>query len=101
MMLAKVHTNKDRKILVAVADSDLVGKRFDEGQLQLDLTGEFYKGEEKSAEEIGDLLRNADLVNLVGEEAVRLGLNEEVIEEQAIRRVQGVPFAQGILVKEE
>lgn len=100
-MIANIHTNKDGKILVAVADNDLLGKRFEEGVLQLDLTGDFYKGAEKTAEEIGDLMRNADLVNLVGKEAVKLGLAEEVIEEQAIRRVQGIPFAQGILVKED
>jgi hypothetical protein len=100
-MIVNMHKNKDGKILVAVADNDLLGKRFEEGILQLDLTGDFYKGVEKSSEEIGDLMRNADLVNLVGEEAVKLGLIEEVIEEQAIRRVQGIPFAQGILVKED
>jgi len=40
------------------------------------------------------------LVNLVGEESVRLGLVEQVIDEAAIRRVQGVPFAQGIVVRD-
>ena len=100
-MIAKIHTHKDGKILIAVADTNLIGKRFEEGVLQLDITGDFYKGVEKTAEEIGDLMRNADFVNLVGEESVKLGLTEEVIEEQAIRRVQGIPFAQGILVKDD
>jgi hypothetical protein len=100
-MIAKIHTHKDGKILIAVADTAIVGKRFEEGVLQLDLTGDFYKGTEKSAEEIGDLMRNADFVNLVGEEAIKLGLAEEVIDEAAVRRVQGIPFAQGILVKDD
>jgi hypothetical protein len=99
-MIVKVHTHNDGRILVAVADSALVGQRFEEGDLQLDLTSDFYKGEEKTTEETGDLLRNADLVNLVGEESVRLGLAEQVIDEAAVRRVQGVPFAQGIVLRD-
>ena len=98
-LLAKVH-KKDKKTIVAVCDSELIGKVFDENKVQLDLRGDFYKGEEKSQEEIGDLMRNADGVNLVGEKAIELGLSEGVIEKSQVVKVKGIPHAQGTFVQE-
>ncbi len=97
MVLVKVH-KREGKILVAVCDADLIGRSFEEGQHQLDLTGDFYKGEEKTDAEAGDIIRNADHVNLVGEKSVSLGIQEEVIEESNVQRVQGIPHAQAAIV---
>ena len=98
-MIAKTH-KKDEKILVAVCDDKLLGKKFEEGNLQLDLTTDFYNGERLSAQEVGDLVRNADCVNLVGEEAVKLGLEEGVIEEKHIIKINGIPHAQATIIHE-
>lgn len=99
-MIVKIH-KKDNRTIVAVCDDALLGKRFEEGGKQIDLTGEFFKGEQRSNNETGDLMRNADGVNLVGEEAVKLGLEEGIIEEEQIIRVQGIPLAQAIIVHDE
>ena len=99
MMLVKIHKKQD-KTIIAVCDKQLLGQKFEENGKQLDLTGEFYKGEEKTTEEIGDLIRNADGVNLVGEESVKLGIEEDVIEEAHVLKVQGIPHAQAILIQE-
>ena len=99
MVLVKLH-KKDGRILVAVCDSDLLGKKFEEGQVQLDLTGDFYSGEEKDLDEAGDIIRNADHVNLVGEKSVHLGTHEGVIDASNIRKVQGIPYAHAIVVHE-
>jgi len=95
-MIAKVHTNPDKRILIAVCDTNLLGQRFEEGALQLDLTTAFYKGEERSPQEIGDLIRNADMVSLVGEQAIAIGIQEAVIDAQNIKRIQGIPFATAV-----
>lgn len=94
-MIVKVHKREGRTV-VAVCDSDLIGKKFEEGDRQLDLTSDFYAGEERDEKEVGDLIRNADIVNLVGEEAVRLGLEEEVITQDQIIKIDGVPHAQSV-----
>ncbi|MEM3527597.1 MAG: DUF424 family protein, partial [Candidatus Bathyarchaeia archaeon] len=36
---------KDRQKLVAVCDSNLIGKTFREGKLKLEVTSKFYEGE--------------------------------------------------------
>ena len=95
-MISKVHTSpRDGRILVSVVDSDLIGKKFEEGVIQLDLTVDFYKGTERTGEETGDLIRNADMVNLVGKDAIALGIQEQVIDPSQIKHVQGIPFASG------
>ena len=94
-MIVKTHTNRDGRILVSVVDSALLGQKFEEGALQIDLTTDFFKGEEMDAEEAGDLVRNADMVNLVGKDAVALGIHEEVIDPSIVKHVKDIPFAQG------
>ncbi len=97
MVLVKLH-KKEGKILAAICDSDLLGKRFEEGNLQLDLTGDFYAGDERSDTEAGDLIRNADYVNLIGKKSIKLGIEEGVIDQQNVKLVKGVPHAQAIIL---
>lgn len=96
-LVVKVH-HKDERTIVAVADEKLIGQLLEENGKQLDLRSDFYKGDIKDASEVGDLMRNADAVNLVGEEAVALGLQEGVIEKEHVLKVKGVPHAQALLI---
>lgn len=98
-MLVKIHKKEDGTI-VAVCDKQLIGQVLEENGKQLDLRGDFYKGEERDTAEIGDLIRNADGVNLVGEDAVALGLQEGVIEQTHVIKIKGVPHAQAVLLHE-
>ncbi|RMD57695.1 DUF424 family protein [Candidatus Woesearchaeota archaeon] len=98
-LTVKVHTKQDRTI-VAVCDSSLLGQVLEENGVRLDLSGDFYNGEVRDRSEVGDLVRNADGVNLVGESAVRVGIEEGVIDEGHIIKVQGVPHAQAVIVQE-
>ena len=96
-MLVKVH-KKENRTIVSVCDKELLGQLLEENGKQLDLRGDFYKGEERNAQEIGDIMRNADGVNLVGKEAVELGLSEGVIEKEHVLTIKDVPHAQAILI---
>jgi len=96
-MLVKVH-KKEHRTIVSVCDKELLGQLIEENGKQLDLRGDFYNGEERNAQEIGDIMRNSDGVNLVGKEAVELGLQEEVIEKEHVLTIKGVPHAQAILI---
>jgi hypothetical protein len=96
-MIVKIHKRDDRTI-VAVCDSDLIGRKFEQGDRQLDLTSDFYAGEERDDKEVGDLIRNADIINLVGQNAVKLGLQEEVITQDHVITIAGIPHAQAVVV---
>lgn len=99
-MLVKHHA-KDGRDIVAVCDKELIDKKFEENGKQLDLTSEFYKGDEKEETEIGDIIRNADIINLVGKRAVDLGLAEEVISKENVIIINGIPHAQAVLIQDE
>lgn len=96
-MLVKTHKINE-KTLVAVCDEDLVGRVFEENGLVLDVKRTFYDGEIKSEIEIGDLIRNADQVHLVGEKSIKLALDEELITTKEIKLVGGIPHSQIILI---
>ena len=98
-MRVKTH-HKDGRIMVVVCDDRLVGKKYTEGNKELDLTSEYYQGESMNEQEIGDLLRNADSVTLVGEESIALGINEEVISTENVITIKGVPYAQALLIRD-
>lgn len=94
-MLVKVI--KSYRLVVAVCDSELLGKRFEEENFQLDVKESFYKGEEKSEEETIELLKRMALedatFNIVGENSVKAALEAGIINENSIGSVQGVQFA--------
>jgi hypothetical protein len=43
-MILKEHKSHDGKCVIALCDDDILGKKFEENGLQLDLTSSFYKG---------------------------------------------------------
>lgn len=98
-MIVKVH-KKEGKTIVAACDTEILGKKFEEGEHQLDLSSDFYKGEEMSELEAGDIIRNGTVVNLVGEKAVEIGIKEEVIDSSHVKKIAGIPYAQGIIMQE-
>ncbi len=98
-MIVKLH-KKDEKTIVAICDEALLGKTFEEGDLILDLSSPFYQGDKLGEVEAGDLLRNADIVNLVGEHSVKLGIAEGVVDENHVQKINSIPYAQAVVEHE-
>lgn len=95
VMLVKIH--KAYRDVVAVCDTELIGKKFEEGIKQLDIRENFYNGEEKSKDELIELLQDLatedSTFNIVGEKSVQVALEAGIIAEEGVRRIQGIPFA--------
>ena len=98
-MIAKIH-NKDKGYVLAVCDNELLGKKFSEGDKQLDLTSDFYKGEDMTEDDVADLMRNAEIVNIVGEKSVALAIREEIATKEDVMLVEGVPHVEIIMLQE-
>ncbi len=82
-------------LIVIITDSDLVGKKFEEGNKQLDLTKKFYQGEEKSVEEIKELINDAYVLHLTGKEAVALGKELGLVEK--VITIDNIPHAEVVM----
>jgi hypothetical protein len=94
MLVRVIKANRD---IVAICDSDLLGKKFEEGKFQLDLTGNFFKGEETSEEEIIKIIikmsKEDASFNIVGNKSINAGIKAGIISKEEINKIQEVPFA--------
>jgi hypothetical protein len=104
-MMLRVKIHKAYRTIVAVSDPELIGKKFIEDNLQLDLNKEFYgDNSNKIDEEKGIRMMKAEreddaTFNIVGENAVKAAIKAGVIndEEGSIIMIQGVPHALSLL----
>jgi len=96
-MIIKVHKTQDGRRIIAICDNNLIGKKFEEKNLQLDLTSDFYKGEEKTKEEIIESIKGSYIVNIVGKKSISLAIKLGIINKDNIIKIKNIPHAQAIL----
>lgn len=88
---------KSYRDVVAICDSDLIGKRFEEGKLQLDVKENFFKGEkvteEKAIQIMQDMTKEDATFNIIGEASTKAALKAGIISQEGIKKIHGVPFA--------
>ena len=87
-------------MILAICDPELLGKKFTQDDFQLDLTGDFYNGEEKSEEELKELLKDAYIINAVGKKCIDYLLKNNLIEKEKIITIDNIPHAQCVIVRE-
>ena len=96
MIYVKIH--KGSSEVIAICDEELIGKKFSDGKFCLDIKENFYKGELMKEEQVRNILRNATNLNIVGEESIKLALEEGIIDKDCIVKIKGVPHAQLIVL---
>jgi len=97
MMYIKKHIVRE-KIVFAICDEELIGRRFSEGDLILDVSNDFYKGDKKSEEEVEEIIKDFENVNLVGEKTIKFALKLGILNKDNIVIIGGIPHAQIIQV---
>ncbi|MFH1308368.1 MAG: DUF424 family protein [archaeon] len=94
-MYYKVH--KSYREVIAICDSELLGKKFEEEDKLLEVRETFYNGEEVSEAKIHkimeDFAKEDATFNIVGEKSVNIALKLGIVSKEGIKKVQGVPFA--------
>lgn len=84
---------RSNETVVTICDSELFGKKFEEGDLKLKVERSFYEGDEASTDECLEALRDATIANMVGsivERAVEAGY----INSENVLEIEGIPHAQ-------
>lgn len=97
MKLIVSKKNTPNGLLLVVTDASLIGKKFSEGNLQLDLGAEFYVGEEMEEKEIRKLMGEAYMIHFTGEEAVGLGVERGLVDEKKVLVIEGVKHAEVVV----
>jgi hypothetical protein len=94
MLVKVIRSYRD---IVSICDSELLGKIFEEGKLQLDIKESFYKGEELSEQKTLEIIEKMSAedatFNIVGEKSVKTALKAGIISKEGISKIQDIPFA--------
>jgi hypothetical protein len=94
MIISKLH-ERGKELVLAACDADLIGKTLiTKDEAEVFINPKFYKGEIITPEKLLDLMREATIVNLFGEETITAAKNEC----GRIINIQGVPHAQIIRI---
>jgi hypothetical protein len=81
-------------VLVSVCDRDALGETFENGEIELTVSEEFYGGDRVDSEAVVESLSRADVANLVGTDAVGLAVEEGFVEEAQVLELDGTRHAQ-------
>ena len=94
-MLVKIHDSY--RTTVAICDSNLLDRTFEEGKKQIIIGKNFFGGEEKTSEEIleimDDYAGSDSTFNIVGPEAVAMALKAKLVKPEGITKIQNIPIA--------
>lgn len=82
------------EVLVAACDADILGKTFEEGDLQIMVGEGFYGGENMDRKALIEALGLASCVNLIGERVVKLAVELGLVDDGCVIHIGGVPHAQ-------
>ena len=97
-MHIKIH--ESYRVIVALADSSIIGETFEEGIRQIEVRASFFQGEEKNKEEIIKILQEMNredaTFNIVGHESIQTALEAGVIEKHGIIKINDIPMALGL-----
>ena len=83
---------------MAGCDKEILGKTLTEGDFEVKVNERFYGGEVVNAEELLDRIKEATIINIIGDRIVGIAVEKGFVEEEKIKNVCGVKHAQIITV---
>lgn len=94
-MLVKIHSSY--RNVIAICDSNIIGKSFEEGIRAITIHPNFFHGEEKTEQEVLEIIEMGSgedyTFNIVGKESIAVALKSGLIKQEGITTIQGVPIA--------
>ncbi len=85
------------RYVVAICDKELIGKKFEQDNLQLDIKESFYKGEEKTSEETRSIMKSLRIedatFNIVGKRSIELAIETGIINKDGVKTIADIPFS--------
>ena len=85
-------TDYQKNLMLNICDIDLLGKNIVEDELNMNISKSYYGEKIIEHEEAKHLLKNASIIDMVGEKTVSLSLELGVGNENGIKKVGGIPF---------
>jgi len=93
----KVKIHKSYRDVIAICDSNLIGKTFERGNFELNVKENFYNGEEVDEKKLLEIIKNMSIedstFNIIGQESINTALKAGIITEEGIKKIQDIPFS--------
>ena len=83
-----------KNILLAICDSEMLGKTLRQGKIVFHIKNEFYNGGKATVEEAVSMIENSTIVNIVGKNCVEKAIAKGYVHPDAVLQIEGVPHAQ-------
>ena len=80
--------------LVSVCDADILGERFENGDVSLTVDPAFYDGDDADEEVVVQSLASCTVANLVGTDVVALAIEHGFVDEANVLELDGTHHAQ-------
>ena len=98
-MYARIHKHGDERILAA-CDEELLGKTFRGNGAKITVSEQFYRGETDpiTPEAFVERMKSVTIMNLVGDEVIRLAMEAGHVHEDNIIVIGGVKHAQVVIM---
>ena len=93
LIYVRIHKAAD-DIILAACDEEVLGKTFTGDEMRITVTERFYNGELVSEETFVQRMGSVTIMNLVGERAVALAMEQGHVSEDGILEIGGVKHAQ-------
>lgn len=94
-MQIKIHEGYRKT--VALSDTNLIGKTFEQDIKEIKIRENFFKGEEKNKQEaieiLKDMAKEDATFNIVGEESIQTAIEAGIIDKQGIIKIDKIPIA--------
>lgn len=88
----------DGQVVVAVCDSDIIGKKFKDGKLVLRLDENFYKGTQVDEIDVKEALSCATIANISGMKSIACAVECGCIDPDNVIYIDGIPHAQMVQI---
>ena len=86
------------EILVAVCDSELIGKTFRDGKLEIDVKESFYGEKDVDESEVRKALRMATIANITGKRAVKIAIEMGIVDKNSVLKIGDCWHAQMVVM---
>jgi len=80
--------------LLAIADKDILGKTFSSGNINIEISKEFYHQEFCDEEKLMELIKKATIINAMGKQIIEFLVKHKMIKRTNVKKPAGVPHAQ-------
>jgi len=88
-----MHRREKTKITV-ICDEELLGKKFEENGMQLEVSERFYKERKINDNEAVSAMEEATILNITGKSIVKLAIENKIIKKENIIYIEGIPHAE-------